>query len=411
MKFKFIILYLLFIAGYAYSQNRPLTLEECLAAALDNNFGLKGVRKEVDISEAMSGTYLDLPNTGIELSQSSIEGAGMDNGLTFSQEFEFPTVYIAKRKILKAEQQLRLAKYSKAVSELRGEIFSVYFSLLCQKAKLKILQKDYPSYSEFAKISGLRFEEGESSRLEYLNAERIKTKCEAQIEDTKSSILSLQLQLAGTMGLNYPVEIVDNDLFLIDCEDLLMDFNAETTHLSKVINAQIAVNEKNEFLARQAFLPGLSVSATSQLVIKGFNPYHVDRDRFTKGDFMGFAVGISVPLFFGSKRSKLIAAKREVELDRLKLEEGVQRQSLEFDNLKNELTVSKKRLDYYSKEALSHAEEFRKLASVSYELGEIDYLEYMQNMSSSLEIWMEYLETIDRHNQSVIKIQTLKGEI
>lgn len=411
MKFKLIIICLCFAAGKASPQLPRLSLEECLASALENNLGLKSMQKEIDISRARAGSYLDLPNTSIELSQSSIEGAGMDNGLTFSQEFDFPTVYIARRKVLKAEEQLERVKYSRFASELRGNVYSIYFSLLFQKAKLRILRNDYPSYSEFARISHIRFEDGESSRLEFLNAQRMKIKMEARIEDTQAAIASLQSELAKAIGMERPVDIAGNELFIIDFEDDPMVFDAVSTFSSKIINARIAVNEKAERLARQEFLPGLSVSATTQLLIKGFNPYHVERERFSKGDFMGFGVGITVPLFFGSKHSRLIAAKRETELARLQLEEDLQVQSLEYDNLKNELTLSKKRLGYYTDEALAHAGELRKLASVSYELGEIDYLEYMQNLESAIEIWMEYIETVDRVNQSLIKIQTLKGQI
>lgn len=411
MKFRYILLGLALAAVASQALSEVLTLDECLGMAMENNPGLKGARKELDISEALAGSYLDIPNTGIELTQSTIEGAGMDNGLTFSQEFEFPTVYIARRKVSNAERQLRQIEYSKAVSELRGEVCSIYFSLMYQNAKLRLLHNDYTSYEDFARISEVRFEEGESSRLECLNARRMKARIEARIEDTRLAIEGLRLQLARALGLETPADIATNDIYLLEMEETLAEFNASATQDSRIGNARITISEKNEWLARQEFLPGLSVSATSQLVIKGFNPYHVERERFAKGDFMGFSVGITVPLFFGAKRSRLMAARREIELGRLRLEEGMQRQSMEFENLRNELLLSKKRLDYYTGEALAQAQDFRSLASISYQLGEIGYLEYMENIESSTEIWLEYLETLDRCNQSVIKIQTLKGEI
>lgn len=411
MNIKYLLVCLFLSIGLSYAQNRPLSLEECLSTAMDNNPELKAVQKEIDIFQARNGSYLDLPGTRVELSQSSTEGAGMDNGLTFSQEFDFPTVYIGKRKVYKAEEKFQRVQYSGTVSELRGKIFSIYFSLLSQKARFNLLIDDYSVYDDFARISKVRYEEGESSRLELLNADRMRSKMEARIEETRLAIGSLQLELANAIGSEMPVDISDNEIFLLNFDDSVMDFNASATPDSKLMNARIEVNEKNEWLARQEFLPGLSVSATSQLLIKGFNPYDVERERFNKGNFMGFAVGITVPLFFSAKRSKLIATKREIELSRIKFDEGILRQSVEFDKLKNDLILSKKRLDYYDKEGLNQAADFRRLAAISYELGEIDYLEYMQNIENSLEIGMEYIETIDRFNQSVIKIQTLKGQI
>lgn len=411
MKINHIIFILILVAGNAYPQNNAMTLEECLATAVQNNLGLKGARKEIEISEALSGTYLDIPNTGIELSQSSIEGAGMDNGLTFSQEFDFPTVYIARRKLYKAEERLVRAEYDRKVSELKGEIMSLYYSLLLQKSKLELLSQNQKSYSDFLRISLQRFEAGESSRLEYLNAERMRTKLETQIDDFQLSITALQLRLGKLIGIDTPVEIHDDKLNIIQLESDLMCFDAALTHNSKIMNAKIDINEKNVSLARQEFMPGLSVSATTQLVLKGFNPYHLDRERFTKGDFMGFSVGITVPLFFGSKRSKLIAAKRETEFARLQLEESMNVQSTEYEDLRNELELSRKRLDYYETVGVVQANEFLKLGNISYELGEIDYLEYMQNIETALEIQTEYLETIGKYNQSIIKLLILKGQL
>ena len=142
MRYKFLILCVCLISRIACSQTVVYSLDECLSVGMENNLGLKGAQKEIEISGLKTGTYLDLPNTGIELSQSSTEGGGMDNGLTFSQDFDFPTVYVAKRKVYKAEEKLEHARHSQAVSELRGEIYSVYFSLLYQKARLGILRKD-----------------------------------------------------------------------------------------------------------------------------------------------------------------------------------------------------------------------------------------------------------------------------
>lgn len=391
-------------------RSERLTLEECLAAGMESNLGLRGAQKKIEASEARKGTGFDIPNTAVELSQSSIEGAGIDNGLTFSQEFDFPTVYVARRKVLTAEADLSKAEYNLAARQLREEITSIYYSLLYQEEKLRYLAKEEAAYTEFSRISRERFEAGETSRLELLSAERLKVKLQARMEDVKLEIGQLQSRLAQTIGRGDPVDTGGEGLSVIDIGEDALDFDAQSSQSSRVWQARIAINERSLALARQEFLPGFSVSATSQLLIKGFNPYHVERERFRKGDFMGFSVGVTVPLFFGSKRSQLMTAKHEVELARLQLEDEMQRQEMEFGNLKKELTFARQRLDYYEREALSQAEELGRIARISYELGEIDYLEYMQNVESAVEIWMEYLDTIERYNQSVIKIQSLRYE-
>lgn len=390
-------------------QAKTLTLEECLSHAMDNNPGLRSARKKIDVAEARRGTFLDLPNTGIELTQSTLEGAGMDNGLTFSQEFEFPTVYAARRKVLKAEETIAREEYGETASRIRGEVMALYYSLAYQKSRAALMRRNLVFYSDFSKVSRVRFDVGETSRLELLNAERMMAKIEAMIEDTDVSIITLRMQLAKAIGESSPVDIADDALTVIEFEDSSLEFDPATTFNSRILSARIALTEKNTFLVRQEFLPSFSVSATSQLVIKSFNPYHVDRERFRNGDFMGFSVGVTVPVFFSGKRAQLAAAMKETEYARLQLEDQQLIQAMEFEELKNDLALAGKRLDYYEKTALGQADEMKRLAKVSYDLGEIDYLEYMQNIQSSMEIWLEYFDMIEKFNQTLIKIQTLKS--
>ena len=412
MKVKYIsvVLGLAFVLT-GYPQTRTYTLEECIEEAVGNNPGLKSSRKKIEVAQARKGTYLDLPNTGVELSQASIEGAGMDNGLTFSQEFDFPTIYVARHNVLKAEEQLVRQEYNESLAKCRADVTSAYYSLLFYTAKAELLRKDMENYTEFSKISRIRFEAGETSKLECLNAERMLAKMSSMLEETELAAASGRIKLANAIGADGPVDIAENEIYPIDADGETEEFNLESNYSSRVFDAQLKVNEKNISLARHEVLPSFSGSATSQLLLKGFNPYHVERDRFSKGDFMGFSVGVTVPLFFGAKRSQLITAMREAELAKLRFDDEILRQTAEFDELKNELAQSRKRLTYYQTQALGQAAELRNLARISYELGEIDYLEYMQNIENAQEIWIEYFETVERYNQALIKIKTLNGTI
>lgn len=394
----------------AFPRVETLTLEECLEQAMENNPTLRGNKQKIAVAEARRGTYLDIPNTSIELSQNAIEGAGPDNGLTFSQEFDFPTVYVARRRVFKAEEDVLREEYGGVCAELRGNVVTLYNALQVAHVRMDFLQSEMNIYEEFSRITHRRFEEGDASRLECLNADRMKSKMGNRLEEAANTLKNLQFQLARAIGADGPVDASDWNLVVLEYAGA-DDFDALSTYSARALAARIELTRKNVWLARQQFLPGLSVSATSQLVIKGFNPYHVERQRFTKGNFMGFSVGITVPLFFGSKRSNLLSAKMETESARLELEDEMLRQKTEYDTLCNDLALLWERLSCYQNEAIGQATEIRKLAQISYELGEINYLEYMQNMESVAEIWLEYMDTIDRYNEITVKLQVLKGEI
>lgn len=410
MKGLKIIFIIMLISAYVRAEMLTLTPEECLSA-VSGNLSLESAGRKIELAKALTGTYFDVPNTNVELKQSSTEGGGMDNGLTFTQEFDFPSVYVAKRKVLKAEERLAREEFDESLNRIRGEVASSCRSIIYDKARLSLLRESLRLYEDFARISRVRYEAGESSRLEYLNAERMLAKIETNISEIKLELTSHRQLLGSLLGVPDAVDVKDSVLTVIEVPELYDDIDPGTSYKQRLLDARLDIDESNVNLARQEFWPGLSVSATSQLLIKGFNPYHLERERFTKGDFMGFSVGVTVPLFFGAKRSRFIAARRSAQLTRALIEEEKLKTLSEFEALRSDLLQASQRLDYYERQGLSRADELFKLAAVSYELGEIDYLEYMQNVEAATEIRLEYLESIDRYNHTAIKILTLKGKI
>lgn len=407
LKYK-LLLFIVFSVGF-FSEAKVMTLEECLDSALEANIQIRAGILEVEKNKILTGTAFDAPNTGIELTQDATEGGGMENGLKFSQEFDFPTVYVAKRRVLKAAVGLASAQLDNARNEIYGNVLSAYYNSLYLKHLKSLLERRLDYLRQFTSIAHMRFEAGESSMLEVLNAERVEEKARMEFRDASLRFNDSANALGAFVGMNTSVEPADEDLYALECPDLLDFPDFSITSRGKIFEAQIKQSERNVFLAKQEFMPGLSISATSQLLIKGFNPYGIDRQRFEKGNFMGFSIGITVPLFFGANLSRLIAAKRDVEIVKLHREDELLRLAVQYRSLKEELNSLIQNLSYFEQSAISKAAEIRRLARISYQLGEIDYLEFMQNMSTASEIETDYLECLNSYNQCVIKIQTITG--
>ncbi|MOA50663.1 hypothetical protein D3C78_1737100 [compost metagenome] len=65
--------------------------------------------------------------------------------------------------------------------------------------------------------------------------------------------------------------------------------------------------------------------------------------------------------------------------------------------------------DYFTAEGIKQADEQLRIAQVSYDLGEIGYIEFIQNMALAVQSKLNYLQTVNQLNQSVIQLQFLKG--
>ena len=67
-------------------------------------------------------------------------------------------------------------------------------------------------------------------------------------------------------------------------------------------------------------------------------------------------------------------------------------------------------VNYYQNQGLKQADEQLRIAQVSFDLGEIGYLEYIQNISAAVQTRLSYIEVLSQLNQSAIQIQFIKGE-
>lgn len=94
-----------------YAQNESWSLQQCIDLALDNSLYMRNGQIAVGKAKDLQGTTFDIEKTSITLSQDPTSGGSPDNGILISQTFDFPTVYNARNKFLKAETALRKVRW------------------------------------------------------------------------------------------------------------------------------------------------------------------------------------------------------------------------------------------------------------------------------------------------------------
>ena len=58
---------------------------------------------------------------------------------------------------------------------------------------------------------------------------------------------------------------------------------------------------------------------------------------------------------------------------------------------------------------MAQANDIVRVANASYQLGEIGYMEYIQNLQTAIGIKLQYAGAMNRFNQSIILLNYLKG--
>ena len=107
-----------------------------------------------------------------------------------------------------------------------------------------------------------------------------------------------------------PLATATNELIFADNSIADVPLLALAKSQEEVANRQLKLEKRNG-------LPTFSVGASVQTVIKGFNPYNIDRSAYGGGNFMGFSVGVNIPLAFGAQKARVKATRKEVEMAQL----------------------------------------------------------------------------------------------
>lgn len=403
-----IIVFSLIMAPPLAAQKR-MSLNDCLQAALENNLTLRSGRITVERAKNLQGTAFSIEKTAVSLSQDPTSGGSPDNALTFSQTFDFPTLYGARRNQLKAETQLEKDRLEMAVSELRKEVASAYYSLLYSRARKRILDKQSVVYARFLQVANAKLKAGETGQLEWMNAQRLSRENEIALGNAEKDVTIALYNLQHWLNTQEQIIPADDSLTVINFQPTVQ-FNAQQTPLGQVLQQQRMVSEKSLTVARQGFLPDISLAASTQMVISGFNPYDVDRSRYAKGNFMGFEIGVNIPLFFGAQRAKVKAAKNDVALAETRMQEQLQQLNNEYRTAYEQYVKAQTSLNYYRTQAVAQAGEIERISQTAYEKGEIGYMEYIQNLQSALDIRNQYVTAVNNYNQAVITLNYIQGD-
>src|SRR5690606_16158441 len=104
------------------AQQNPLTIEETVNLAIENNSGLKASSLKVDEADALIESAFNFDKTSIYYNYDESNLAGNNEPLNvfgISQDFKFPTVYFADKKVNKAQHQLQESHYNIQFQQLK----------------------------------------------------------------------------------------------------------------------------------------------------------------------------------------------------------------------------------------------------------------------------------------------------
>ena len=388
-----------------------MTLQQCFQLADRQNLALLSGRKAVEKAQVMQGTAWDLDKTEIAFSQNPASSGDTDNGLTFSQSIEFPTVYTARRGQLKAETQAEKSRLNVTSQQLRLEIANVYYAMLYQTRRLQILLQQDSVIQRYCDVAGKRYKAGEARQLEFLSAGRMRNDNRLEMTKVKNEAENLQTALMALLNTTTPVVPAADNLVISQRSPMNAAFNYQQTADAQYQKDLISALDQEVKCAKTGYAPSLSLALRSQLLIDSWDPYHINRQRFTEGNFFGFEVTVGIPLFYGATKAKVKAAQKDREVALLAMQQEQREKERDYKQGYNRLQNAIKRMEYYSGENMAKAKDIERLSTLEYENGEISYVEYASALQEAIDMRLKQAEVVNEYNEAVLALMALNNSL
>ena len=383
---------ILSINSFTFAQDgQPITLQKAIEMAKSNNIDLKIADKEIEKQTVLKKTAFQLDPLQVQYQGGQFNSVDYDHNVSVQQYFPIGKITKANRQL--QEELAKLAEKRKALTEYEIEkaVTIAYYQYLYGVSIQKLNTELLEIYSKFLKNAKLRFETGESGKIEVISAKAKSKEIETQKAQLEFDLSIYQKQLQYfiqtedniTPDVTTPIKfaMLTNDN-LSKVETLVTDFYTQ----------QISVYQKEANTFKALRTPKLGLGYFGQTIN-------------TESYFQGFTAGLQIPLFGNVNTARAKATAISISQSQLELDKNKLTLKLQMQELKNDYDKQLSAINYYQTEGLQYAEQIIATAQKSYANGDLSYWSYITFLNQAIDIKKQNAEATNAYNQSAIKLQ------
>lgn len=393
------VLILLFISIGANAQDK-ITLQQAIDTALVNNLTVKNEKLRTDYHQKLikSSTTISATNMGGQYGQ--INSFYSDLSLGISQTISFPTVYSRQKDLLTEEWRSSVLNLKIKETELKKIVTEVYFNLLYIQQKKKLLLENDSLFSEFLSKSILRFQKGESNILEKTTAENQKGQIALQLLQLEQDWEIVQLQFQYV--LNTTTVFVPDENEALSQNILLTENPDFISHpLVQYWKQQQSIAVASTKVEKSKLLPDVTLGYNI-MGMKGMGANDMEYNSNLR--FHSVQIGLGIPIFNSSQKSKINASKINEQVTINEYEVSLKNLQTDFAQAIKHYQKYQDAVLYFESIALKNVETLKTTANKQFLNGEINYLEWVLLMNQAIGIQNEYIEAVRSRNNAIAEI-------
>jgi len=382
----------------------PITLSAAIDTAIANNLSLKHEKLNMDYRQRLIKSAISLPSTSVFGEWGQINSAYNDTKFGISQTINFPTIYTRQKALL--QQEYLASEFAVIVkeAEIKKAVSDIFNTLSYLQEKKLLLIKTDSLYTQFLQKANLRFEKGESNVLEKATAENQQGQIAIQLQQLEQDIKIAQNQLQ--------VLLQTNTVYI----PLPGNFKREPGTNRNIghqhpqiqwLEQQKRIASANTQFEKSRLLPDLTLGYNN-MSIRGVGPdekYYPASKRFH-----AVQIGLGIPIFNGSQKAVIRAAKVQEAIAQNNYELGVQTLIAEKKAALLAYEKSLESANWFETTGLKSAETIASTATTQFAGGEINFLEWVVLINQAVTIQSQYLDVIKSLNEAINQMNYLNSK-
>jgi cobalt-zinc-cadmium resistance protein CzcA len=392
------------LASPALAQNtltstagQPLSLGQALQTATGQNLSLQTAGLQIEQQRALSRSGYDVPRTVLDYQYGQISGPLNDQSFNIIQQTALPNVYAAQRRLLQAQSLTAEQRARQQRRDVAQVIRSDYYQLLVAYRRAALLRRQDSLYRRAARAARIRYQVGETNRLEQVSAEARSLELRNRLATLRVDIAVLERQLGQLLGSAQPArfDTTASPVAPLAAADTL-GLSPESNPQLGLLRQQAAVSQQQTKVENLRRLPDVRVGYFNQSINQ------------EKG-FQVVQAGLAVPLLGGVQKARVAAARLGQQVADQQLTYAQSQLATQLGTLRQQLARARASLEYYQKTALPQARLILTTAEKSFRAGDIEYVEYVVNTQPAWQIQESYLDQVRQYDELVVSLLALTG--
>lgn len=379
------------ISTFSFAQNsQTVSLEQAIDLAKKNNIDLKIADKEVEKQRMLKKTAFQADPLQVQYQGGQFNSEDYDHNVSVQQYFPIGKITKANRQL--QEELAVLAEKRKALSEyeLEKAVTIAYYQYLYGVSVQKLNTELNDIYTKFLKNAELRFETGESGKIEVISAKAKVKEIETHKAQLEHDLAIYQKQLQ--FFIQTEESIIPDSTTALQYQIVQPDDSKAEALINGYYEQQILVHQKEAITFKALRTPKVGLGYFVQTIN-------------TQSSFQGFTAGLQIPLFGGVNSSKAKASAISVSQSQLELDKSKIALKSQKEQLQNDFDKQQKAVNYYQNEGLQYADQIINTAQKSYANGDMSYWSYISFLNQAIDIKKQNAEALNAYNQSAIQLQ------